>query len=34
MPELSVKWAYPAVWAIMITTTIGMVFYFRKKKWL
>lgn len=34
MPELSVKWAYPAVWAIMIVTTIGMVFYFRKKKWL
>ncbi|MFP8488997.1 magnesium/cobalt transporter CorA [Gracilimonas sp. Q87] len=34
MPELSVKWAYPAIWVIMILTTIGMLIYFRKKKWL
>ena len=34
MPELSVKWAYPAVWIVMIITTIFMLIYFRKKKWL
>lgn len=34
MPELSVKWAYPAVWVVMIITTIFMLIYFRKKKWL
>lgn len=34
MPELSVPWAYPAVWAIMIIATMGMVYYFRRKKWL
>lgn len=34
MPELSVKWAYPAVWAVMIFTTIFMLTYFRKKEWL
>lgn len=34
MPELSWKWSYPLVWALMIFATIGMIFYFRKKKWL
>lgn len=34
MPELKLKWAYPAVWAIMIATTMGMIFYFRRKKWV
>lgn len=34
MPELSLPWAYPAVWGIMIAATIGMVFYFKKKRWL
>lgn len=33
MPELSVPWAYPAVWGVMIAATLGMVYYFRKKKW-
>ncbi|HVZ40609.1 MAG TPA: magnesium/cobalt transporter CorA [Candidatus Kapabacteria bacterium] len=34
MPEL--KWAlgYPMVWAIMIATSIGMLIYFRRKKWI
>jgi len=34
MPELTVPWAYPLVWAVMIITTIGMLFFFRKKDWL
>ena len=34
MPELSWKWSYPIVWGLMIIVTIGMIIYFRKKKWL
>ncbi|MCP9290420.1 magnesium/cobalt transporter CorA [Gracilimonas sediminicola] len=34
MPELGWKWAYPAVWGLMIVATMGMVVYFRKKDWL
>ncbi|MBS1490253.1 MAG: magnesium/cobalt transporter CorA [Bacteroidetes bacterium] len=33
MPELHWKFSYPVVWAVMLTVTIGMVFYFRYKKW-
>ena len=33
MPELHWKWAYPTVWGIMIAIGVGMIFYFRKKKW-
>tara|TARA_R110000868_G_scaffold304437_7_gene565061 strand:- start:40268 stop:41404 length:1137 start_codon:yes stop_codon:yes gene_type:complete len=34
MPELHWEWSYPIVWSVMIIATIGMIFYFRKKKWL
>jgi magnesium transporter len=34
MPELYSKYGYLAVWAVMITITIGLLVYFRKKKWL
>ena len=34
MPELSWKWGYPVVWAVIICVTIGMLFYFKKKEWL
>lgn len=34
MPELEYKMGYPTVWGIMIFTTIGMMFYFRKKDWI
>lgn len=34
MPELHYKWAYPAVWIVMTIITLGMILYFRKKKWL
>lgn len=34
MPELAIPWAYPAIWVLMIVTTIAMVLFFRKKDWL
>ncbi|MBN1782832.1 magnesium/cobalt transporter CorA [bacterium] len=34
MPELRLKWAYPAVWLIMCTAALFMVLYFKKKRWL
>lgn len=33
MPELAWEWGYPAVWGVMATVTIGMLAYFKKKKW-
>ena len=34
MPELSMRWAYPVLWIIMITIAGFMVYIFKKKKWL
>ncbi|MCW8821555.1 MAG: magnesium/cobalt transporter CorA [Sulfurovum sp.] len=34
MPELKWKWAYPALWVVFVTVTIGLLSYFKKKKWL
>lgn len=34
MPELSVPWAYGAVWGVMIIIGLSMIIYFRKKGWL
>lgn len=34
MPELGVAWAYPFVWLVMVSIAIGMLVYFRRKKWL
>ena len=34
MPELSVKWAYPAVLGVMGGVAVGMILYFKKKNWL
>jgi len=34
MPELSVFWAYPAVWVFMIVLGTIMAIYFRRKGWL
>jgi len=34
MPELKLKWGYGAVWLVMITVAVTMLFYFRRKKWL
>lgn len=33
MPELDWKYGYPAVWFVMILVGIGMLHYFRRKKW-
>lgn len=33
MPELHYKWAYPAVWVLMLVMAGGMVVYFRRKRW-
>lgn len=33
MPELTWKYGYAAVWLLIIIIFIGMIFYFRKRKW-
>ncbi len=33
MPELQWSWAYFALWGFMIALSVGMVVYFKKKKW-
>lgn len=33
MPELNWRWGYYGIWFIMVSLFIGMVIYFRKKKW-
>lgn len=33
MPELGWHYGYPLVWLLMLTTMIGMVFYFKRKSW-
>ena len=34
MPELSLPWAYPAVWIVIIIVGVVLLFYFRHKKWI
>jgi magnesium transporter len=34
MPELHWRWAYPTLWGVMLVVAAGMVFYFRRKRWL
>lgn len=34
MPELHFPWAYPVVWLVMAAVTLGMVIYFKRKRWL
>ena len=34
MPELDWQWGYPTVLVLMAAVAVGMVLYFRKKKWL
>lgn len=33
MPELGSRWGYPAVWAVMLAAAIGMLYFFRRKRW-
>jgi len=34
MPELSIKWAYPVLWIVIIIVTISLLAFFKHKKWL
>jgi len=34
MPELRMKMAYPALWAVMISLSLLMVAFFRRRKWV
>jgi len=34
MPELKIPWAYPALWILLITIFVFMIFWFKRKKWL
>jgi magnesium transporter len=34
MPELGLRWAYPAFWGLIVALGGGMIVYFRKKGWL
>ncbi|MDR1446722.1 MAG: magnesium/cobalt transporter CorA [Treponema sp.] len=34
MPELGMRYAYPVIWALMIGVAIGMIIFFKKRKWL
>lgn len=34
IPELHYRYAYPILWGVMILIFIGMLFYFKRKKWL
>lgn len=34
MPELKWRWAYPALWVIFITISLGLLYYFKKKRWI
>jgi len=33
MPELDWPWMYPALWVIMISIVVSMLYYFKKRKW-
>ncbi len=33
MPELALKWTYPAVLLIMLLVAMGMIWFFKRKKW-
>lgn len=34
MPELKWRYAYPALWVVFFIVGFGLLYYFRKKKWL
>lgn len=34
MPELELRWGYPAVLLLMVAITSGMLLFFKRKKWL
>lgn len=34
MPELRIWWAYPLVWGLFVLISLGMIVFFRRKRWL
>ena len=34
MPELGWRWGYPLFWIVTIVIVAGMLFFFRKRRWL
>jgi magnesium transporter len=34
MPELSLPWAYPTVWIVIILVSVSLLVYFKHKKWI
>lgn len=34
MPELAYQYSYPIFWGLLLLVTAGMLFYFKRKKWL
>ncbi|OEK02933.1 magnesium and cobalt transport protein CorA [Roseivirga sp. 4D4] len=34
LPELQYHYAYPIFWGVMITVALGMLYYFKRKKWI
>ncbi len=34
MPELRWHWAYPALWVVFISITVGLLVFFKRRKWL
>lgn len=34
MPELKWRWGYPVLWSVFISTGLGLLVFFKKKKWL
>lgn len=34
MPELRWRWAYPALWGVMLVLAVGLLLWFRRKGWL
>jgi len=33
MPELNWKWGYYSIWILILIVFLGMLYYFKKKKW-
>ncbi len=34
MPELKWTWSYPVLWLVLISTALGLVFYFKRQRWI
>lgn len=34
MPELSMRWTYPAFWVVTIVIIVSLLIYFRRKRWI